>query len=207
MGRSYLARAAAALGFGGNKAAPEAKHRMLGDQARDRRDWALGAEHYRTYLRGHPDSFAIWVQLGHALKEAGDSARAEEAYLRAERLDPDDADLALNLGHLMKSMRRRPDAEHYYTRRFQIDGNAQAGSELERLGTTSEAEATPGLRLIQQGMAGSVDEVQGCVIRGWRLSRTRLPARRRSKRQCGRPCGCHWRCNAHPLGCRRRRVH
>lgn len=167
MGRSYLARAAAALGFGDSKSAPDGKHRLLGDKARDAGDWGLAAEHYRSYLRGHPDSFAIWVQLGHALKEAGDFGRAEEAYLRAERLDPEDADLALNLGHLMKSMRRLPDAEQYYARSFQIDGNAQAGGELKRLGAITEAERAPGPKPIQQGMAGSVDEVQGCVVRGW----------------------------------------
>lgn len=167
MGRSYLARAAAALGFGDNRAAPDGKHRLLGDKARDAGDWGLAAEHYRSYLRVHPDSFAIWVQLGHALKEAGDLARAEEAYLRAERLDPDDADLALNLGHLMKSMRRLADAELYYTRSFQIDGNAHAGIELERIGVATEEEATPSPKPIQQGMAGSVDEVRGCVVRGW----------------------------------------
>ncbi|OWK32928.1 rhamnan synthesis F family protein [Sphingomonas mucosissima] len=167
MGQSYFARAVAALGLAGDSSSPRAKHRLLGDKARDAGSWAVAAEHYRSYLDANPTSFAIWVQLGHALKEAGELARAEEAYLQAERLYPGDSDLALNLGHLMKSMRRQSDAARYYARSFQIDGNRQACAELKSLGISPERDLATGGSRIGQSAVGSIDKVEGLVVRGW----------------------------------------
>jgi glycosyltransferase involved in cell wall biosynthesis len=66
--------------------------RWLGDRARGRRDWPLAARRYERHLGRHPRDQAIWVQLGHARKEAGERAGARAAYWRALALDPADAD-------------------------------------------------------------------------------------------------------------------
>src|ERR1700722_18395636 len=84
--------------------------RQAGDEARDRKDWISAVREYRRHLRRHPRDFAIWVQLGHALKEAGGAHDALGAYAKAWALDPGDADLQLNLGHLHKLLGDRPAA-------------------------------------------------------------------------------------------------
>lgn len=136
---------------------------MSGDRARDAGDWLMAADHYQSYLREYPASFAIWVQLGHALKEAGNLTGAEEAYRQAEKLEPNNSDLALNLGHLLKSMQRRPEAERYYIRSFTIDANCQARAELKAMGIAPE----PAAGGEPQQIVGSVDQVEGLVVRGW----------------------------------------
>lgn len=108
-------------------------HRTLGDQARDRGDWPEAVVRYRAYLQRYPDVFAIWVQLGHASKEAGDPTAAEQAYLRALKLGSSDADLLLNLGHLMKSQGRLDEAIDYYARSEMRDRSGVARIELDNL--------------------------------------------------------------------------
>lgn len=76
------------------------------DAARDRRDWATAARHYRRSLDLDPTRAAIWVQYGHALKESGRRAEAETAYRQAVTLAPDDADAALQLGHALMLLDR-----------------------------------------------------------------------------------------------------
>lgn len=115
--------------------------RDLGDRARDRRDWHTAAEHYRTYLVHQPDSFAIWVQFGHANKESGDPVGAEQAYLRALALNEGDADLLLNLGHFMKGQGRVDEAMAYYARATFSDTTGSARAELADLqAVTARAE-------------------------------------------------------------------
>ncbi|SEI93632.1 Glycosyltransferase like family 2 [Sphingomonas sp. OV641] len=167
MVRSFFARAAATLGLPGGYSASSGRYRLLGDRARDAGDWAGAAEQYRTYLQTDPSSFAIWVQLGHALKESGDPEGAEDAYLHAAKLDPEDSDLALNLGHLMKFMRRRSEAERYYARSFDIDGNLAARAELESLGKVPERDLSARRVRSDRQLVGSVDRVDGRVVRGW----------------------------------------
>lgn len=163
MSRSFIKWGAAALGLTDRQTYLAAQHRLSGDKARDAGDWAKAAAHYRSYLHKNPDAFAIWVQLGHALKEAGDLVGGEEAYRHAEALEPDDSDLLLNLGHLLKSMRRFAEAQRYYARSFSIDNNSQAHAELEALGVA------PRLSDLQaaQRTIGSIDQVEGLVVRGW----------------------------------------
>lgn len=132
MTRRMIGKAMAALGL--NRSARDARHRTLGDEARDRGDWANAAVHYRAYLVRYPDVFPIWVQLGHASKESGEPAGAEEAYLRALELGPDDPDLLLNIGHLMKSQGRLDEAIDYYSRSERRDLTGSAERELEGLG-------------------------------------------------------------------------
>jgi len=74
--------------------------RDRGDLARDRQRWTDAARHYRTHLHRHPQDFAIWVQLGHSLKEAGRIGEAIDAYRAGLAIDGDDADLLLHLRHL-----------------------------------------------------------------------------------------------------------
>ena len=70
--------------------------------ARDRRDWSIAAALYKQYLELSPDHCAIWVQLGHMLKEDKDIDLAIEAYKHALTLDPNDSDIYVNLGHAHK---------------------------------------------------------------------------------------------------------
>ena len=76
------------------------------DAARDSQDWVAAAALYEIYLAGPPTrrDAEIWVQLGHARKEAGNLADAVEAYQRALDLSPDAADTYLHLGHLQYRM-------------------------------------------------------------------------------------------------------
>ena len=92
-----------------------------GDRARDRRDWPEAARSYRHALDRQPGLTAIWVQLGHALKEQGGYGEAEAAYRRALALDPTIADTHLQLGHLLKLTARRPEALVAYASALQLD--------------------------------------------------------------------------------------
>jgi tetratricopeptide (TPR) repeat protein len=103
------------------------------DAARDARDWTTAAQHYQLYLQAKPKHFAIWVQLGHALKELGRLPDAHAAYSQAQRLNPLDADLLLSLGHVCKLMDRRDEAIAFYRQSAEQDGNAHARDELQRL--------------------------------------------------------------------------
>lgn len=104
--------------------------RTLGDSARDRRDWQAAAGHYQAYLTAKPRDFGIWVQNGHALKEAGRLAEAERSYVQAQRLKPDDVDLLINLGHLKKMRRDYPGAARLYSDAARISGGGHALVEL-----------------------------------------------------------------------------
>lgn len=72
------------------------------DLARAQRDWAQDAYWRRRICGQEPERRGAWVQLGHALKEAGFHAKAEDAYLKALTLKPDDAEIILQLAHLSK---------------------------------------------------------------------------------------------------------
>lgn len=115
--------------------------RRLGDDARERREWLVAARHYRTHLSRRPNDWPIWVQLGHALKEAGLRSEALQAYLAGYRLKPDNADLLLSLGHLYKLLDRQEEAWRTYEASATIDQNLNAMSELQRLSLTPSGEA------------------------------------------------------------------
>jgi glycosyltransferase involved in cell wall biosynthesis len=72
------------------------------DAARDGKDWGKAAGLYKEYLALSPDHCAIWVQMGHCLKEDKNVGFAIEAYKHALTLDPGDFDIYLNLGHAYK---------------------------------------------------------------------------------------------------------
>ncbi len=119
--------------------ASKAKHsggkaRDLGDAARARQDWTGAASQYRRHLLRQPEDFAIWVQLGHALKEAGQLNLAIQAYEEALGLAPHDADLLLNLGHAHKLAGNAGLAASLYQRSVAGDDNLHARRELALLG-------------------------------------------------------------------------
>ncbi len=79
------------------------KFRAEGDKAREQRAWAKAAEHYRSHLLLAPDDTAIWVQLGHMLKETGSHSDALQAYRVAWQQAPEDVDILLHFGHALAS--------------------------------------------------------------------------------------------------------
>ena len=123
---------------------------VVGNQARDRGDWPAAAKAYRAHLNARPGNFPIWVQLGHALKEAGQLREASLAYGEAMTLNSADPDLLLNLGHLYKLMDDRTVAIDYYRRSAEIDGNAFALEEVRNLSGES-GPAQPGSSLQDPG--------------------------------------------------------
>jgi GT2 family glycosyltransferase/predicted TPR repeat methyltransferase len=112
------------------------------DDARDRGDWDGAAEKYHLYLKESPDHFAIWVQLGHALKEQRRFDESLGAYEAALSLNGDDADLLLNLGHLNKLMGNHAQALAFYQRSAAQDDNPHALGELAGLQAGGEAAIT-----------------------------------------------------------------
>ncbi|WPB84870.1 glycosyltransferase [Sediminicoccus rosea] len=107
--------------------------RRDGDAARDRRDWAEAAAHYERYLALAPDDAALWVQLGHARKEAGDLPAAEQAYRTAQERRPRDHDIALQLGHALKLQGRLEEAAAAYALSDQLAPVNHAAEELAAL--------------------------------------------------------------------------
>ncbi|HEV8677896.1 MAG TPA: glycosyltransferase [Stellaceae bacterium] len=96
----------------------------------------------------------IWVQLGHALKEADDYAGAETAYRQALALDAGAADTHLQLGHLLKLRQRRGAAIDAYAAAVRLDPDLVAAREalLAVLGySPSEVD-----RALMAGAAGAV---------------------------------------------------
>lgn len=72
------------------------------DLARAQRDWARDVYWRRRICAEEPARAGAWIQLGHALKEAGFFAKSEEAYRQGLSLKPEDPDLILQLAHLAK---------------------------------------------------------------------------------------------------------
>jgi SAM-dependent methyltransferase len=56
-------------------------------RARDAHQWERAARLYLDALKQEPDDPNVWVELSHALKEAGKGSEAEFAYLQATKLD------------------------------------------------------------------------------------------------------------------------
>jgi hypothetical protein len=83
--------------------------RLLADRARDDRQWELAARYYLDELARAPGAAAIWIQLGHALKEAGRTADAETAYRKAASFYGASLDTLLSLAHVLTM--RREDTE------------------------------------------------------------------------------------------------
>jgi glycosyltransferase involved in cell wall biosynthesis len=138
----------------GADAAPRAKDRdrtaiktqiALADKARDSFQWEQARLGYEEALKLDPGLNHIWVQLGHARKEAGDHEGAEAAYREAIRLKPSDADVQLQLGHLFKIRGLFEQAMEAYQRAVLLDpGMHDAQLEYDRLRGREDKPAKPG---------------------------------------------------------------
>lgn len=118
--------------------------RRAGDAARNGRNWAEAAQHYARYLVLQPEDAALWVQLGHARKEAGDVAAAEQAYRRAQEIAPRDHDIALQLGHALKLQGRLAEAAVAYALSDQLAPINHAAEELAALAGVEIRPRAPG---------------------------------------------------------------
>ena len=121
------------FGLFGNSAV--AKNIAKADAARDRADWKTAAKHYELALKKAPKICNVWIQLGHARREAGDTGGALTAYRRAIETEPTSSEAHLQLGNGLKLTQRREEAEKSYRRAIELDpNNLWARSELNRLG-------------------------------------------------------------------------
>ena len=117
--------------------------RAMGDEARDARRWSEAAPAYQAYLERVPADAAIWIQLGHCLKEMGDLLGGEAAYRRTLAQQPEDSDIHLQLGHVLKLLDRRNEAIQAYRRSFALKPLRAAAVELEALGFSLADELVP----------------------------------------------------------------
>lgn len=73
----------------------------LANRARDAGKWELAIRYYREALDLKPDDPAVWVECGHALREAGKMSEAEAAYRKAIELDGQSTATNGALNHLL----------------------------------------------------------------------------------------------------------
>lgn len=95
------------------------------DAARAARQWARAARFYLDALRQRPARAAIWVQLGHALREMGRRAEAEFAYRRAADLDRANRDALVPLGQVLREQDRNVEAAAAYRQALALDPPAE----------------------------------------------------------------------------------
>lgn len=112
--------------------------RTAGDRARDQGNWDEAVKQYQQYLDIEDDDFAIWVQLGHALKEQEKFDQAGVAYEKARDIKPNDADIHLQLGHLLKITGRHKEAAEAYAKSYEIEPSYAAEMEMKSLGGVDE---------------------------------------------------------------------
>ncbi len=93
----------------------------LGDDANRRRNWSEAEKFYRAALAIDPNLSAIWIQLGHAIKEQSRLIEAQQSYERALEIIPQDADLHLQIGHCLKLQGRLKDARSAYSRALELN--------------------------------------------------------------------------------------
>jgi tetratricopeptide (TPR) repeat protein len=108
------------------------------DAARDRREWATAAGHYRRALEIVPERSDVWVQYGNMLKESGAREDAGKAYDKALAIAPLGADTHLQLGHLRKLQGDPEAAAESYARALELDHGSNAASELAKMGRGAE---------------------------------------------------------------------
>jgi tetratricopeptide (TPR) repeat protein len=90
--------------------------RTRANRARDAGQWELAARFFADELDRDPYAAAIWVQFGHALKEAGRISDAETAYRNAVSLGGEDLDTLLALGDALTLQDKRAEAAQIYAR-------------------------------------------------------------------------------------------
>ena len=111
----------------------------LADGAFNAAHWQLAARCYADVLEHWPKNAAVWVQLGHSLKEAGRVDDAEAVYRHALQLNPTVADAHLQLGHALKLKGRIREAGDAYAFALGLDPGLQpAAAELQALGWSAD---------------------------------------------------------------------
>lgn len=129
-------------------------HRLLteANRARDAHEWEVAARFYRDALTADPSLAHIWVQYGHALREADVPEEAARAYAQAAELAPHASDPWLHLGHARKQAGDRAGAARAYLGAARIDRNADAVGELHRLLALGDSVTQEGLlALVESG--------------------------------------------------------
>lgn len=123
--------------------------RANGDEARNRQAWSEAADHYRSHLLLVPGDAAIWVQLGHMLKEDGLWQDAVTAYRNAWKLLPTDHDVLFHFGHALLAT---GDVQNGVERlRASVAaGNTQAARDLANMGEASFTGLPAGASLAPQ---------------------------------------------------------
>jgi tetratricopeptide (TPR) repeat protein len=86
----------------------------LADLARDEHRWHDAIQFYQAAIDAGAQNNALYVQLGHALKETGEFGRAQAAYHVFLDAHPDDPDINLQLGHLHNKQGDVSAALHWY---------------------------------------------------------------------------------------------
>lgn len=94
---------------------------QMGDIARDRRDWLTAASFYGKHLSEHLHDGAIWVQLGHMLKESSLFEEALYAYQLGKRFESQATDVSIHLASLLMHMGRSIEATPLWADMFQND--------------------------------------------------------------------------------------
>jgi GT2 family glycosyltransferase/tetratricopeptide (TPR) repeat protein len=107
--------------WGAAKDTPLTELIAAGDKANAQRDWEKAAGCYAAALRLDPLVVAIWVQLGHALKEQGALGFAELAYRRAVSVDPMSIDALVQLGHFLNKVGHYSEAILFFQRAGSLD--------------------------------------------------------------------------------------
>lgn len=109
------------------------------DSLRDRKLWPAAARAYERALRVEPNHPDIWIQHGHAVKEAGQMHDALISYERASTMDPQNVDAALQLGHCLQRAGQGQKAATQFLRALEIDpGLTGCGAPLGCLGQLSD---------------------------------------------------------------------
>jgi len=115
--------------------------RSTGDRACARQDWPAAIECYGAYLAKVPSDAAIWVQYGHALKEAGRLSDAEAAYGKAVEIDPEGEDARLHLVQVLRMQGRMGEIAGLFLERLERAPLGGTICQMERAGFGHQAQA------------------------------------------------------------------
>jgi glycosyltransferase involved in cell wall biosynthesis len=125
----------------------------------------LAAQIYREALDRNPRNPPLWVQYGHALREAGELrdpdklAQAEIAYRRALSLAPEVADTYLQLGHVLKLQGKIGEARAAYLRAAGLGSSLEGVTTRFGLGEAHYSERQDMLRMDMIEMDNSGTDV------------------------------------------------
>lgn len=131
------------------------------DVARDRGEWQLAAQEYRKALDDDATLDDIWVQLGHACKEAGDPGRAIHAYQQAILRNPRDPERHVHLAHLLKNQGRSNQALDHFLEAIH-QGECRPSEERELL-ALMQWKVGKGEHAELQAMVAKLDAVPSAV--------------------------------------------